>query len=127
MCWSSALDRNVAHVARVAQVDEANKALQFVSISSDGNVNLWTLTKSELVPENLMKLRVVKAGDAFEDDPMANGPAGGCCMDFCKVRKLRGSKSCVMQPPSASCTCENCFQHYLHISHLGNLHTSLRG
>lgn len=67
------------------QVDEANKGLQFVSISSDGNVNLWILTKSELVPENLMKLRVVKEGDALEDDPAASGPAGGCCMDFCKV------------------------------------------
>lgn len=70
------------------QIDEAQKGLQFVSISSDGNVNLWILTKSELVPEHLMKLRVVKAGDALEDDPAANGPAGGCCMDFCKARHL---------------------------------------
>ncbi len=66
-------------------MDEAQKALQFVSISSDGNVNLWTLTKSELIPECLMKLRVVKAGESPEEDPMASGPAGGCCMDFCKV------------------------------------------
>ncbi|KAG2499404.1 hypothetical protein HYH03_002978 [Edaphochlamys debaryana] len=67
------------------QVDEAQKTLQFVSISSDGNVNLWTLTKSELIPECLMKLRVVKAGEPTEEDPMATGPAGGCCMDFCKM------------------------------------------
>ncbi|EFJ48219.1 hypothetical protein VOLCADRAFT_81277 [Volvox carteri f. nagariensis] len=69
----------------VWQVDEAQKALHFVSISSDGNVNLWTLTKSELIPECLMKLRVVKAGETSEEDPTASGPAGGCCMDFCKM------------------------------------------
>ncbi|PNH05389.1 Dynein, intermediate chain, flagellar outer arm [Tetrabaena socialis] len=68
------------------QVDEGSKALQFVSISSDGSVNLWTLTKSELIPECLMKLRVVQEGaEPSEDDPAASGPAGGCCMDFCKM------------------------------------------
>jgi hypothetical protein len=46
------------------QVDEAQKALQFVSISSDGNVNVWTMNKSELTHESLMKLRVVSAAAA---------------------------------------------------------------
>ncbi|PNW75678.1 hypothetical protein CHLRE_12g536550v5 [Chlamydomonas reinhardtii] len=68
------------------QPDDAQKSLQFVSISSDGAVNLWTLTKSELIPECLMKLRVVRAGETSEEeDPNASGPAGGCCMDFCKM------------------------------------------
>ncbi len=37
--------------AALLQLDEAQKALQFVSISSDGNVNLWTMNKSELTHE----------------------------------------------------------------------------
>ena len=45
------------------QVDEAQKALQFVSISSDGDINLWTMNKSELTHEILMKLKV-RARDA---------------------------------------------------------------
>jgi len=83
------------------QVDEAQKALQFVSISSDGNVNLWTMNKSELTHENLMKLKVAKphvhgAGGAGpgakgqappleEEEPTTTAAtAGGSCMDFCK-------------------------------------------
>jgi dynein intermediate chain 1 len=38
-------------------VDDAQKALQFVTISSDGCINIWTLNKSELTHEFLMKLR----------------------------------------------------------------------
>mmetsp|Transcript_11102 Transcript_11102/g.19346 ORF Transcript_11102/g.19346 Transcript_11102/m.19346 type:complete len:707 (+) Transcript_11102:95-2215(+) len=80
------------------QADEAQKALQFVSISSDGNVNLWTMNKSELTHESLMKLRVVtgKAGGGKADEGSspaggdedaaagAGGLAGGCCLDFKK-------------------------------------------
>lgn len=74
-------------------MDEAQKALQFVSISSDGNVNLWTMNKSELTHEHLMKLKVVKAGPkgqaeeaaGGEDDSVSSSTAGGCCMDFSKV------------------------------------------
>ena len=76
-----------------SQVDEAQKALQFVSISSDGNVNLWTMNKSELTHEHLMKLKVVQAGPkgqaeeaaGGEDGSAASSAAGGCCMDFSKV------------------------------------------
>ncbi|MEW5300579.1 MAG: hypothetical protein WDW36_003498 [Sanguina aurantia] len=42
------------------QVDESQKALQFVSISSDGNVHQWILNKSELTHESLMKLRIAE-------------------------------------------------------------------
>ena len=72
------------------QVDETQKVLQFVSISSDGNVNLWTLNKSELTHESLMKLKVVRGGangaaaEAEEDASVSTSTAGGCCMDFCK-------------------------------------------
>lgn len=39
------------------QPDELQKTLAFVSISTDGDVLLWTLTKVELVPERLMRLQ----------------------------------------------------------------------
>lgn len=87
------------------QVDEAQKALQFVSISSDGNVYIWTMNKSELTHETLMKLRMVGGKAASQADGAAGGgggksdagaapggpgdddtasAAGGCCMDFKK-------------------------------------------
>ncbi|GAX72654.1 hypothetical protein CEUSTIGMA_g110.t1 [Chlamydomonas eustigma] len=70
------------------QVDEAQKALQFVSISSDGNVNLWTMNKSELTHESLMKLKVVgpkgNTETTDEDGGQTMSIAGGCCMDFSK-------------------------------------------
>lgn len=74
------------------QVDELQKALQIVSISSDGRVLLWTLNKSELTHEVIMKLKLDKStepgaatanADADEDTHVA-GTAGGCCMDFSK-------------------------------------------
>lgn len=69
------------------QPDEALKALQFVSISSDGNVNLWTMNKSELTHEDLMKLKVVRPGKqpGEEGGGEEGGIAGGCCLDFCKM------------------------------------------
>eukprot|EP00798_Chlamydomonas_sp_ICE-L_P025485 gene25485-11143_t len=70
------------------QVDDAVKALQFASVSSDGSINLWTMNKSELTHEDLMKLKVVGPGKQLgepEDDGTAAAPAGGCCLDFCKM------------------------------------------
>eukprot|EP00201_Polytomella_parva_P000559 CAMPEP_0175076480 /NCGR_PEP_ID=MMETSP0052_2-20121109/22753_1 /TAXON_ID=51329 ORGANISM="Polytomella parva, Strain SAG 63-3" /NCGR_SAMPLE_ID=MMETSP0052_2 /ASSEMBLY_ACC=CAM_ASM_000194 /LENGTH=591 /DNA_ID=CAMNT_0016345629 /DNA_START=118 /DNA_END=1893 /DNA_ORIENTATION=- len=71
------------------QVDESNRSLQFISTSSDGIINLWTLSKSELVPECLMKLRTVAkdlaTGEVTEEAAATQGPAGGCCMDFNKM------------------------------------------
>uniref|UniRef100_A0A7S3VNJ3 Anaphase-promoting complex subunit 4 WD40 domain-containing protein n=1 Tax=Dunaliella tertiolecta TaxID=3047 RepID=A0A7S3VNJ3_DUNTE len=85
--------------AYLRQVDDAQKALQFVTISSDGCVNIWTLNKSELTHEFLMKLRkegsgLGKEGGAENKDTATaeeeaaaagmGGMAGGCCMDFNK-------------------------------------------
>lgn len=59
------------------QVDEAQKALQFVSISSDGNVNIWTMNKSELTHESLMKLRVMGGGGGRPQSAGAPKPPSG--------------------------------------------------
>lgn len=88
-----------------------------MSISSDGIINLWTMNKSELTHEVLMKLTMVpKKGEqasGTEDDgaALSNMPAGGCCMDFCKVgvnlQRLR-------QPFEQAALCEvECSRHSL--------------
>lgn len=88
------------------QVDEAQKALQFVTISSDGCVNIWTLNKSELTHEFLMKLRKEggeSKGDEGGEEAAAaggGGMSGGCCMDFNKgagqehIYLVRGAAAC---------------------------------
>lgn len=44
-------------VCSLSQPDELQKTLAFVSISTDGDVMLWTLAKCELLPERLMRLQ----------------------------------------------------------------------
>lgn len=75
------------------QVDDLQKALQFVSISSDGDVTMWTLSKCELQPERLAQLM----SERVPPEAAANGEAaevltrhsvGGTCMDFNKVRDV---------------------------------------
>lgn len=65
------------------QVDELLKSLQFCSVSTDGQVILWTLSKAELQLEVIMSLKAPGA------TPGPDGPvtmtSGSCCMDFCKV------------------------------------------
>lgn len=85
-----------------SQVDELQKTLAFVSISTDGDVLLWTLAKCELLPERLIRLQPATAhktagtmslpgssssGAASSDELMPQQHIeGGLCMDFCKVR-----------------------------------------
>lgn len=57
--------------------------MQFYSVSSDGRVLLWSLSKSELTPELGMMLRL-SGGD--DEDAQASSLAGGCCFDFNPVR-----------------------------------------
>lgn len=80
------------------QADELQKDLQFVSISSDGRVTLWTLSKAELLQEVLMKLQhqpqeaVASAvnghgatlSNRAENDTPQSRVTGGTCMDFSK-------------------------------------------
>ena len=62
---------------------EEQKALQFYSVSSDGKVLIWALSKSELKPEVAMQLRMTGT-----DEEEAQSLAAGCCFDFNQVRQL---------------------------------------
>ncbi len=68
-------------------MDELQKALQFVSTSSDGRVMLWTITKSELQHECIMRLNAPTAAVGRDDgeDETAAGVSGGTCLAFNKV------------------------------------------
>jgi dynein intermediate chain 1, axonemal len=59
---------------------DTQKALQFYSVSSDGKVYIWELSKSELKPEIAMQLRMQAA-----DDEDGQTMAAGCCFDFNQV------------------------------------------
>ena len=68
------------------QEEDLAKNLQFFSISSDGRVTLWTMSKNELQYTDVMELKLVglqKEGDADEETSLC-GLAGGCCIDFNK-------------------------------------------
>lgn len=85
------------------QVDELQRSLAFISISTDGDVLLWTLAKCELVPECLIHLQPPPQQRPCAAAAAGAGPAassavaaadellpqqqidGGLCMDFKKV------------------------------------------
>ncbi|KAG5177794.1 putative dynein intermediate chain [Tribonema minus] len=65
------------------QCDEQPKELNFYSVSSDGRVANWIMSKNELKMEPVMQLKLV--GGAREEPEVRhplNGLAGGCCFDF---------------------------------------------
>ena len=68
------------------QVDDMSKDLCFYSISTDGTVSNWIVSKNELNMEPLMQLKLVhsKAKDQLDQDTSMGGLAGGCCFDFNK-------------------------------------------
>lgn len=69
------------------QSDEANKALQFYSVSTDGRVGLWTVNKAEILMETAMELRLMStSADGEEDDALVSALAGGSCLDFNQVQ-----------------------------------------
>jgi hypothetical protein len=97
-----------------------HKALQFISVSTDGDVVLWTLAKSELIAERIMRLllpagsgngggggggpEAVAAGGTSATGGAGKGTlgeaccaprraVGGVCMDFNWVRAARGCGS----------------------------------
>ena len=72
---------------------DSQKTLQFHSVSSDGRVLLWSLSKSELTPEVGMLLRLPQV----EDDDTQSALGGGCCFDFSKVRVTHNSQCSFFQ------------------------------
>ena len=69
------------------QEEDLAKNLNFFSVSTDGRVTLWTLSKSELDYSDLMQLKLTtKSAEAEADeDTSLCGLAGGCCFDFSKL------------------------------------------
>ena len=69
------------------QEEDLAKNLNFFSVSTDGRVTLWTLSKSELDYTDLMQLKLTTKAtdpDADEDSSLC-GLAGGCCFDFSRL------------------------------------------
>jgi len=67
------------------QEEDLAKELNFFSISSDGRVANWIMSKNELKMEPVMQLKLV---NTMKDDPeetSLSGLAGGCCFDFNKT------------------------------------------
>jgi dynein intermediate chain 1 len=63
--------------------DDTGKDLGFFSISSDGRVASWVLSKNELKMEPVMTLKLVSAARGeMDDETSLTGLAGGCCFDF---------------------------------------------
>merc|ERR1712072_1285678 len=60
------------------------KELNFFSISSDGQVASWIMSKNELKMEPVMQLRLVANANDDPDEVNLSGLAGGCCFDFNK-------------------------------------------
>jgi len=83
--------KNGKHTDPVWQVawqeEDLSKSLNFFSVSSDGRVTLWTMSKSELTYQDIMELKLVSnASDRDPDDDTTLGSlAGGCCFNFNKT------------------------------------------
>lgn len=67
--------------------DEPGKPIAFYSVSSDGRVTMWMLSKSMLEYQDVLELKMdheeTPAGGA-DDEEHIGSLAGGCCFDFNK-------------------------------------------
>jgi dynein intermediate chain 1 len=66
------------------QVEDMAKELNFFSISSDGHVASWVMSKNELKMEPVMQLKLVSMARDDPEEVNLSGLAGGCCFDFNK-------------------------------------------
>lgn len=66
------------------QVEDMAKELNFFSISSDGQVASWVMSKNELKMEPVMQLKLVSNARDDPEEVNLSGLAGGCCFDFNK-------------------------------------------
>eukprot|EP00341_Mesodinium_pulex_P012750 CAMPEP_0116903226 /NCGR_PEP_ID=MMETSP0467-20121206/10598_1 /TAXON_ID=283647 /ORGANISM="Mesodinium pulex, Strain SPMC105" /LENGTH=677 /DNA_ID=CAMNT_0004577441 /DNA_START=13 /DNA_END=2046 /DNA_ORIENTATION=+ len=64
------------------QDEDLVKELNFFSISSDGQVASWIMSKNELKMEPVMQLKLVATARDDPDEVNLSGLAGGCCFDF---------------------------------------------
>eukprot|EP01065_Artemidia_motanka_P030143 TRINITY_DN36153_c0_g1_i1.p1 TRINITY_DN36153_c0_g1~~TRINITY_DN36153_c0_g1_i1.p1 ORF type:complete len:653 (+),score=262.17 TRINITY_DN36153_c0_g1_i1:73-2031(+) len=64
--------------------EEGNKQLSFYSVSSDGRVTQWILSKNELQHANVTELKITEgiSGDKEDLDASLAGLSGGTCFDF---------------------------------------------
>jgi len=58
------------------------KELNFFSISTDGRVANWIMSKNELKMEPVMQLKLTSSSKDEPDETSLSGLAGGCCFDF---------------------------------------------
>ncbi|KAF0715155.1 hypothetical protein AaE_011396 [Aphanomyces astaci] len=64
------------------QEEDLAKELNFFSISSDGRVANWIMSKNELKMEPVMQLKLVNTAKDDPEETSLSGLAGGCCFDF---------------------------------------------
>lgn len=64
------------------QEEDLAKELNFYSISSDGRVANWIMSKNELKMEPVLQLRIVSTVKDDPEESSLSGLAGGCCFDF---------------------------------------------
>jgi len=64
------------------QEEDFAKELNFYSISSDGRVANWSMSKNELKMEPVMQLKLVNTNKDEPEETSLNSLAGGCCFDF---------------------------------------------
>jgi len=80
--------KNGRHTEPVWQVrwapdlENSGRNLHFYSISSDGRVTQWSLTKNDLEYKNISILNLVNKTSDKTDAASLNGFAGGICFDF---------------------------------------------
>mmetsp|Transcript_22365 Transcript_22365/g.26943 ORF Transcript_22365/g.26943 Transcript_22365/m.26943 type:complete len:668 (+) Transcript_22365:178-2181(+) len=71
------------------QEEDLSKALSFLSVSSDGRVTMWIMSKSELTYQDVMELKLVGGGPdegpANDEEDTLGSLAGGCSFDFNKT------------------------------------------
>jgi len=63
------------------------KPLNFFSVSSDGRVTNWQLSKNNLVNEEVTELKLFTDEKVVKEEDTVVGLAGGCCFDFNKSKE----------------------------------------
>ncbi len=71
-------------IISTTQEGDLSKELNFFSISSDGQVASWIMSKNELKMEPVMQLKLVSNARDDPEEVNLSGLAGGCCFNFNK-------------------------------------------